>query len=97
MVLEGYRVVVARSPGRTPLPAGVAELRPGPRRWQAGQSKESTDFVTFGLFTIVERLREILGKDRKSIVMLDGIVRNQVMYEWFTVRAGRLSGISVFL
>jgi hypothetical protein len=60
-------------------------------------SKESTDFVTFGLFTIVERLREILGKDRKSIVMLDGIVRNQVMYEWFTVRAGRLSGISVFL
>ena len=40
MVLEGYRVVVARSPGRTPLPAGVAELRPGPRRWQAGQQAE---------------------------------------------------------
>lgn len=74
-------------------------LSHGPyQQWQlhltdAHSYTQSTDaqyeFECYSLFVVVEKLRSAVSIDRADMRLLDVVVRNEVLYEWFTDRIGQ--------
>eukprot|EP01052_Picozoa_sp_SAG31_P013858 SAG31_NODE_845_length_11547_cov_8.098096_4_plen_198_part_00 len=52
-------------------------------------TKEQHDYECYALFVVVEKLRNAIGIDRDDMRLLDVIVRNKGLYEWFTDRIGQ--------